>query len=381
MKFFFFRECMKTLFRCAMLLAMISQTLQADATPPPRDLAPTLKPLAEKFNLPGVVGAIIHGDQIVALGSVGIRKVGDPAPFLSSDLIHLGSDTKALTAILIGQIIDRRQLTMDTTMRDIFPEFAASMNPEMAKVTVRDLLNHDAGFPHDLDWWALDRTHLSLPEQRKRAVKEALAAAPAQPIGKYFYSNVSFVLLGAIVEAKTGQSWEEVIRQKIFDPLQMSSAGFGPPSVDGSIDQPWGHVVNKGKLKPVQTDNAPVLGPAGRVHCSMSDWCKFVGAIIHAAQGHSKLISAATFEKLITPPPGQEYAGGWIVTKRPWAGGRALTHSGSNTTWFCTVWIAPNNDFAVLLATNTGAEAVGKAVDNGIGLLIGVNSQLAGNPK
>jgi CubicO group peptidase (beta-lactamase class C family) len=364
-----------------MLPAMLAPVLQADATPPPRDLAPTLKSLAEKFNLPGVVGAIVHGDQIVALGSVGVRKTGDSAPFLSSDLIHLGSDTKAMTAFLIGQLIDSKQLTLETTMQEIFPEFAASMNPEMAKVTVRKLLDHNAGFPHDLDWWALNRTHLPLPEQRKRAVKEALSAAPAQPIGKFFYSNVSFVLLGAIVEAKTGQSWEEVIRRRIFEPLKMNSAGFGPPSVEGSLDQPWGHVLDNGKLKPVQTDNAPVLGPAGRVHCSMSDWCKFAGEIIRAARGQSKLISAATFEKLITPPPGQEYAGGWIVTKRPWAGGRALTHSGSNTTWYCTVWIAPDKDFAILLATNTGAETVAKAVDNGIGLLIGVNSRLAGEPK
>jgi hypothetical protein len=147
------------------------------------------------------------------------------------------------------------------------------------------------------------------------------------------------------------------------------------------MDQPWGHTLENGKLKPDQTDNAPVLGPAGTVHCSISDWCKFAGEIIHAAQGHSKLISAETFEKLVTPPPGQDYAGGWIVTKRPWAGGRALTHTGSNGSWYCTVWIAPDKDFALLVATNTGAEPVGKAVDNGIGLLIGVNLQLAGNPK
>jgi hypothetical protein len=78
--------------------------------------------------------------------------------------------------------------------------------------------------------------------------------------------------------------------------------------------------------------------------------------------------------------PGQDYAGGWIVTERPRAGGRALTHAGSNTTWFCTVWIAPNKDFAVLIATNSGAKPVGEAADQGIGLLIKFNSQLAANP-
>jgi CubicO group peptidase (beta-lactamase class C family) len=353
-----------------MMLAMISTPLRADTALAPRDLAPTLRPLAEKYNLPGVVGAILHGSQIVALGSSGVRKAGNPAPFLSTDLIHLGSDTKAMTAILIGRLIDRKRLTFDTTMSEIFPEFAADMNPAMAKVTVRNLLDHNAGFPHDLDWWALDRTRLGLPAQRRLAVKQALSVPPANPIGKYFYSNISFVLLGAIIEARTGLSWEEVIRRDIFQPLLMTSAGFGPPGTGGAMDQPWGHLLENGQLKPVQTDNAPVLGPAGTVHCSISDWSKFVAEILRACQGHPTLVSEGTFKMLTDPPPGQGYAGGWIIVRRPWAGGRALTHSGSNTTWYCTVWIAPNKDFAILIATNSGAKGVAEAVDKGVGLLI-----------
>ena len=89
-------------------------------------------------------------------------------------------------------------------------------------------------------------------------------------------------------------------------------------------------------------------------------------------------VSAATFKELIKPMPGQDYAAGWIVTERPWAGGRALTHAGSNTTWYCNVWIAPNKDFAVLIATNTGAKPVAEAADQGVGLLIKFNSQLDG---
>jgi CubicO group peptidase (beta-lactamase class C family) len=371
---------MKSLCRCVILLVMISQALQAQSPVPPRDLAPTLKPLAEKYNLPGVVGAIVHGNQIVAIGAVGVRKFGDPTPFLATDTIHLGSDTKAMTAILIGQLIDSHQLTLDTTMKEAFPDFAADMNPEMAKVTVRNLLTHTAGFAHDLNWRALEQMRVPLTEQRKWAVKQALSDAPANPIGKYFYSNISFVLLGAIVEAKTGESWEDVMRRKIFDPLKMTTAGFGPPSMAGAMDQPWGHVLDGGKLKPVQFDNAPVLGPAGTVHCSISDWAKFVSAILQLARGHSGLISAATFAQLSTPLPGQSYAGGWLVTKRPWAGGRTLTHSGSNTSWYCTVWIAPDKDFALLVATNDGASPAGEAMDKGIGELIHVNSQLGGTP-
>ncbi len=343
----------------------------------PGDLAPALRALAEKYQLPGVVGAILHGDQIVALGSTGVRKVGAPGPFLVTDKIHLGSDTKAMTAILIGQLIDKQQLAFDTTMAEIFPDLAAKANPLMAGNTVRNLLEQAAGFPHDLDWWALHGTHRSLPEQRHKAVEQALSAAPATPIGSFSYSNVSFVVLGAIVEARTGKSWEEIIEREIFRPLQMTSAGFGAPGTPGEADQPWGHVDANGKLTATQIDNVPVLGPAGTVHCSIGDWSRFIAETLHGAQGHPTLVSAETFKQLTTPTLQQYYAGGWLIVQRPWAGGLALTHAGSNTTWFCNVWIAPNKDFAVLIAINYGADSVAKAVDEGAGNLIEFNSRLS----
>jgi D-alanyl-D-alanine carboxypeptidase len=155
----------------------------------------------------------------------------------------------------------------------------------------------------------------------------------------------------------------------------MTSAGFGAPGTRGKVDQPWGHVDADGTLRPNQIDNAPVLGPAGTVHCSMGDWSRFIAEILRSAQGHPSLVSAGTFKQLITPLPNQDYAGGWIIAQRPWAGGMALTHAGSNTTWFCNVWIAPNKDSAFLIATNCGGDSAAKAADEGIGDLIRFNSR------
>ena len=360
-------------------MAPLTFLLAAGSPSAPRDVAPTLRELAEKYKLPGVVGAIIHGDQIVALGGTGIRKVGNPAPFLATDTIHLGSDTKAMTAILVGQLIDKKQLTFDSTMRELFPDLSAKMNPEMATNTVRNLLDHTAGFPHDLDWGAFASTHLPLTEQRRLAVEKALSVPPTTPIGKYVYSNVGFVLLGAIVEAKTGQAWEDVMRKEIFRPLHMASAGFGAPGTPGQVDQPWGHTSRFGKLVAEQFDNLPILGPAGTVHCSIEDWAKFVAEAMRGAQGHPRLVSAETFQQLTTPLPNQHYAGGWLLTERTWAGGLALTHAGSNTRWYCNVWIAPKKNFAVLIAMNYGGDQAGKAADDGIGQLIEFNSHLPAN--
>ena len=72
-----------------------------------------------------------------------------------------------------------------------------------------------------------------------------------------------------------------------------------------------------------------------------------------------------------------EIGGGWLVVSRPWAGGRALTHSGSNTMWYCTVWVAPARDFAVMVTTNQGDGGAAGACDEAVGQLIGIAQQKA----
>jgi hypothetical protein len=141
----------------------------------------------------------------------------------------------------------------------------------------------------------------------------------------------------------------------------METAGFGPPGEKDQIEQPWGH---SGDGQPTQVDNAPSIGPAGTVHCSIPDWAKFVGLHLRGAQGKGALLKSETFRKLHTPiAENEDYAFGWAAVERPWAGGLALTHSGSNTMWYATVWIAPNRNFATLVAINQGGAVAARAAD------------------
>ena len=107
------------------------------------------------------------------------------------------------------------------------------------------------------------------------------------------------------------------------------------------------------------------MAPAGLVHCTMEDWSKYAAEHLLGSKGKSDLLSKQTFDTLHTPSVHDEntYAMGWIATTRPWGNGRVLTHSGSNSMFFCTVWIAPNRNFAVLVACNQGPPASAAACD------------------
>ncbi|MGC8643871.1 MAG: serine hydrolase domain-containing protein, partial [Isosphaeraceae bacterium] len=323
-----------------------------------------LEPIRGDHHLPGLIGAVVRGDRLAAIGAAGVRKLGASDPIQVQDQVHIGSCTKAMTATLIGMLVDDGRLSWQSTIAQVFPDVAPRLHPAFQTVTLSHLLTHRAGLPHDARWWALPG--ISTTDQRRAALLELLSKPPLTKPGSTFaYSNAGYVFAGLMAEEATGQSWEKLMQDRLFRPLGMTTAGFGPPGRrdSGRVDQPWGHRENHGHIEPVWQDNAPCLGPAGTVHCSLPDWAKFVALHLRAAEGKPRLLKAATFRTLHTPPAGFEYAGGWGVVQRPWAGGIALSHSGSNTFWYATVWIAPARDFATLVATNQGPAPADTACD------------------
>ena len=359
-----------------LILFFVRMSSPAPSGPVQVDLSPLLRPIRDQYEVPGLVAAVLQGERVTASGSVGVRKIGTSEPISVTDQVHLGSCTKAMTAVLIGTLIDDRQLDWNSRLAEIFPELVARMNPRFRSATIRQLLDETAGFPPNLDWWAIDRTGGSLVSERRLAVEQAVSVASVKATGTgYLYSNLDYVVLGAVLEKKTGQAWEDLMRKRLFEPLGMATAGFGPPGTKGLVDAPWGHRVTDGRVEPSQTDNPPVFGPAGTVHCSIDDWARFVS--LYLQSGSQTLLSPRTLWTLITPGPGLDYAGGWIVTSRDWGGGTVMTVTGSNTYWVSAVWVAPRKNFAILVSTNIGNDRFVKMSDDVVWKIL-QSGQLAG---
>ncbi len=316
-------------------------------------LAHLLEQIRDAQHLPGIIGAIVRGDRLTNIAAAGVRKLGSAQPMKIDDQVHLGSCTKAMTATLCGMLVDDGLLEWSSTVHAVFPEVASQLHPDFQAVTLAQLLTHRAGLPHDASWWRLPGQ--TTTDQRRAALLELLCKPPlSRPGTVYAYSNAGYVLAGLMAEQVSGQPWEDLMQDRLFEPLGMSSAGFGPPggAARGRIEQPWGHRETGGKLVPVLRDNAPCMGPAGTVHCSVPDWGKFASLHLRGAQGKGRLLKPATFRTLHTPPPGFDYAGGWTVGQRPWSGGKILSHNGSNTYWYASIWIVPARDFLVMAVTN-----------------------------
>jgi CubicO group peptidase (beta-lactamase class C family) len=341
-----------------------------DVCPAAGDQAVTdaLKPIRQKYHVPAIAGAIVTSKGLDICGVVGVRKSGTDIPVTLNDKWHLGSDTKAMTATLVGRLVEDGSLKWDTTVADVFPDLAAKFHPEMKGVTVGQLLSHRAGLPANPDvssmLWYKFAARRTLQQERLQVVSQALAKKPEySPGSKFQYSNLGYVIVGAIIEKVTGMSWEDAIKERIFQPLAMKSVGFGGTGTSGQIDQPWPH---KDGAQPVDAngpsmDNPPIIGPAGRVHCTIQDWGKFVTDQLRGERGEPALLKNSTYKVLHTPHFGGEYAFGWIAVERDWGGGIVLNHLGDNTMNCANVWIAPQRDFAVLICINQGGATAWKA--------------------
>ena len=238
-------------------------------------------------------------------------------------------------------------------------------------MTLAQLLSHRAGLPANGAWWGLG-AEKSTTEQRRELMRRVLGKPPfKKPGSEMVYSNVGFALAALMAETVAKASWEDLMRNRLFKPLGMATAGFGPPGTAGKVDQPWGHSRLFGKRLPSQLDNPPAMGPAGTVHCSMADWAKFAELHVTGARGErTPILKPETFGALHTPKDGESYVCGWVVADREWAGGKVLWHNGSNTQWFCDVWLAPKKNVALLAATNDGSKPAQGAIDAAVTALI-----------
>lgn len=351
-----------------------------------RDVSPLLAPIHQATGVPALGCAVVRSNRIVGLGVTGWRKWGvTNAPVTVEDRWHQGSLTKSMTATLAAMLVAEGRIRWNSTLAEVFPDFAPSMNAAWRTNTLEWLTANRGGAPGDLGpsgiWnqlWAFGGT----PREARRFLLEKLTIlAPASAPGtRYEYSNAGFALAGHMLEQVTGRAWEDLLTERLFRPLGMTSGGFGVPATPRYVDQPWGHQYSGGKMVPVEpgtsADNPPGIGPAGTVHCSVADLARYAAFHLQGRKSGTPLLGREVFVKLHTPlPDNSNYAHGWNAVDRSWAGSdKALTHTGSNLQWFAVIWMAPARDFAVVAVCNaaasSGTNPGANATDQAVGKMI-----------
>jgi len=347
---------------CALALVFLmscNDAVSDVAIDPNERLSTLLESKRKEFDVPALGAVIVANGKIVANAAVGTRKFGENIPVTASDKFHIGSNTKAMTAALCAILVKEGKLAWNEKASDLLDEL--KFPDELKNATLSHLLTHRSGLVANV---AAPRRgeDESMQAWRIRYLKVALDAKPVGSVGEKFeYSNAGYVMAGAMIEKATGKDWETVIREKLFEPLGIKSAGFGAAGSMDANDQPWPHSIRNGKPVPgPYIDNPGVLGPAGTVHMSAEDYGKWM---LFMLKRGPNLLTGDEIDALLTPSMGGDYAHGWIRANRSWGGGDVFNHAGSNTLNFFVTWLAPAKDFAVAIFTNVGGEVGPRVTD------------------
>ncbi|MGY2067431.1 serine hydrolase [Blastococcus sp. SYSU DS0619] len=174
--------------------------------------------------VPGVQVAVRHGGEQLLSAAIGSADVSTGAPLTPGHLFRIASHSKTFTATAVLQLVEAGRMRLDDPIGRYVPELDRAGSP-VARVTVRELLGHQAGVTRDgadADFWQLERP---FPD-RAGVVEEALRAGPVHRRNEHFkYSNVGYALVGLAIEAVTGASYADVVRTRIIEPLGLTRTG------------------------------------------------------------------------------------------------------------------------------------------------------------
>ncbi len=336
-----------------------------------------LEQTASKAVAAGLVSASLHyaDRQSSATAAAGLRQKGAPAATAIGDWLRIGSASKAMTACMAAKLIERGQLSWTLSLADALPDLAAGMLPAFRSVTVEQLLahrggliamNNEADVGLFLEFLAAQTEPLPETFAGRRSFLATWALQQAQPgvtPGQdTLYSNVDYMLVGMILEARSGKSFTALFDELIVPLLGMPGGpglSLGLPPTAGLARQ-RGHV---GALGAVQVfDGYPpelqvwqdVLSQAaGGVFATVTGYAKWQQLHQQALGGESTPLPAAYVQRLRTPVG--DYVLGWEVGPLPDAFKQkvCLHHGGIIEGFSVYSVIALDGQFAISAFTNT----------------------------
>jgi CubicO group peptidase (beta-lactamase class C family) len=343
------------------------------------DIRALITRFRNEHRLPAVAGGLVTSAS-VNIAAFGSRRLHGPEVVTTNDLFHLGSNGKAMTALLIARLVEERKIAWTSTLNDLFGDSVHTMHRDWRDVTLADVMMHASGLPENpaRQWWNAERDPSSL---RERVVRSTCSEPATRPRGSYLYSNLGYIVAGYAAERVAAGNYESMLLKSVLETMHVASAGFGAAGTAGADDQPLGHetkwLLRRKAVEPgPEADNPPFFSPAGRMHMSVRDYATLLQEVLRMMQGEDRVVRAATMQRMLamslqTGMPETRYtAAGWLSTTRPWSKGTAYTHAGSNTLHYAIAWIAPHKDLALFGLTNQGGTLASIALDELIGALL-----------
>lgn len=360
----------------AVLLATQAAPAQRVATPP-RDLDRYVTRVMQEFSVPGIGLAMVKDGKVLVAKGYGTRTLGETAPVDARTRFAIASNSKAFTATALALLVEEGKLEWDAPVIRYLPDFAMYDPYVTREITIRDLLVHRSGLglgAGDLLWWP-ESTH-----DRKEIVRRLRYIKPATSFrSAYAYDNVLYTVAGEVIEAVSGETWEDFVASRILAKVGMTGSDVRHSSVDANGNTATPHAIVDGTLRTVKPFTSDNVNPAGGIVSSAEDMAKWV--VVQLDSGRvadgSRLFTPATTRELWSivtpmpigsPPPGLDhlranfhgYALGFVV--RDYRGRKLVSHTGGLPGYVSMVTMIPDLKLGVVVLTNQESGAAFQAI-------------------
>ncbi len=363
----------------AIVLSAAIATAQPAAPPAaPPDFDAFVARVMKTFEVPGLSVAIVKDGESFTKG-YGVRKLGEPAPVDARTLFGIASNTKVFTAAALGLLVEEGKLRWDGRVIDYLPWFQMYDPYVTRELTIRDLLVHRSGLglgAGDLLWWppsTYDRKEIAA---RLRYIKPVAGFR-----GAYAYDNVLYLVAGEVIEAISGQSWEDFVGSRILAKVGMTGSNLKHSDAARAGNVAATHARVDGVVRPIAPFLSDNTNPAGGINASAEEMAKWVRVLLSqgALPDGTPLFSEATWRQLtgmVTPipvgavpkeldavrPNFNGYALGLGV--RDYRGEKLLTHTGGLPGYVSRVAWIPAKKLGVVVLTNQESGEAFDAIAN-----------------
>ena len=252
------------------------------------------------WNTPGIGVGIVVKDKLVFAKGYGYRDYEKKLPFTPTTLCPIASNSKLFTAVAAGMLVDEGQLTWDKPIREAVPAIQFYNDQLNSNVTLRDMLSHRTGVTrHDLIWFKSEFT-------RKELFEKLRYLEPEQPMRTTFlYNNLMFSAVGQIIELKSGATWEEFVRHRIFTPLGMTTTTY---TIAEMLKQPDHGVPFREKRDSFELYKIPYyedtqgVAPAGAIISNVDELSHWMIALMNDGKYNGKQVLPAGVLKATLQP-------------------------------------------------------------------------------
>ncbi|QJB55800.1 serine hydrolase [Pseudodesulfovibrio sp. zrk46] len=322
-----------------------------------------------KWHVPGMAIAVVKGDKTVYAKGFGTKRYGENRPVDKDTIFQVGSTTKAFTVALMATLVDEGKVGWDDRVVDHFPGFMMFDPWVTREFRIHDLFAQHSGMPAyagDLQSFiGFDRDHII---HSLRYIKPTYSFRD-----NFSYVNNLFVAGAKVEETLTGQTWEQLMHERILTPLGMSSSSLTEPGLTFAKDSADLHVLVDGtpqsiKLGSMLLSWPYVYGPAGGLNSSATDMARWAAAQLNKGKlGKTRIFSedaAAYMHAPRTPVKMGEfygaYAQGWLRTDLNKTD--VIWHNGGTSGICSFVGFSPDLDMAVVILTNLGHHKLADAL-------------------